>query len=184
MFGQISFFLTVSRSTEVIIINKKNYKAITDFFKSNKRANKILKISYKLLPAIIFVSYPLMLIYIFIFQQKDLFSMIIIPAGVFALVTVLRKLINRKRPYEVYDIPSVFKKETVGNSMPSRHTASALIISLAMLKINAYLGIAFLFISLLILLSRIFAGVHFISDVIAGATISIVAGIIFFFILL
>ena len=108
--------------------------------------------------------------------------MIIIPAGVFVFVTVLRKLINRKRPYEVYDIPSVFKKETVGNSMPSRHTASAIIISLAMLKINLYLGIAFLLISLLIALSRIFAGVHFISDVIAGAVISLAAGTIFFFV--
>lgn len=166
----------------MIIINKKNHKAITDFFKNHKTANKILKISYKLLPAIIFVSYPLMLIYIFIFQRKDLLSMIIIPAGVFVSVTVLRKLINRKRPYEVYDIPSVFKKETVGNSMPSRHTASALIISLAMLKINPYLGIAFLLISLLIAISRIFAGVHFISDVIVGAVISLAAGTIFFFV--
>lgn len=163
----------------MFVINKKNYTLITDYFKNNKTAKAILKILYKLLPSVIFISYPLMLIYLFIWQRKDFLISTFVPAVVFILVTILRKLINRQRPYEKYNIPSVFEKDTLGQSMPSRHTASAFIISLAILNLNIYLGIIFLVFSFLIALSRLLAGVHFISDVLAGAVISLLFSIIF-----
>ena len=67
--------------------------------------------------------------------------------------------------------------------MPSRHTASAFIISLAILYINTELGIAALSVSFLITLSRLLAGVHFIKDVLVAMLISVTIGVIFFFLI-
>lgn len=67
--------------------------------------------------------------------------------------------------------------------MPSRHTACAFIIAMAFMYVSIPLGIAYLIISTLIMISRVLAGVHFISDVIAGMAISLLYGYFSFFII-
>jgi membrane-associated phospholipid phosphatase len=162
-------------------MNRKNYEKITAFFKANKAANMLLKIVYKIFPLIIFAAYPLLLLWVW-FLETDLFiKTLVAPASVFVLVTVLRVIINEKRPYERYGIKSVFDKQTKGKSMPSRHTASAFIISMAVLRISVPLGIVFLGISTLIAVSRVLSGVHYIRDVLVGIWISITCGILYIF---
>lgn len=164
-------------------INRKAYIKTTDFFKNNKSANLTLKLLYKFLPGLVFAAYPVMLAYLLIWQRQLFLKTLLVPACVFLLVTALRKLINEPRPYEKYGIPSVFGKTTKGQSMPSRHTASAFIIAMAMLNINFCIGTTALCIAGFIALSRILAGVHFIRDVAVGAGISILCGIIFIFLI-
>lgn len=82
-----------------------------------------------------------------------------------------------------YGIAPVFDKDAKPDSMPSRHTASAFIIALSMLSVNTIAGIVYLIIALLISVSRLCAGVHYIKDVLAGAAIAIVCGIIFIFLM-
>lgn len=164
-------------------INKRVYLKITNYFKNNKRAGFCLGLVYKLLPFVVFAAYPIMLVYTLIWQQDLFLQTLLVPAGVFILVTILRKLIGEQRPYEKYGVPSVFGKTTKGQSMPSRHTASAVIIALALLKINFCIGIIALCIALLIALSRILAGVHFIRDISVGAGISILFGVVFIFLI-
>ncbi len=164
-------------------ITKKNYKIITDFFKNHQYANFALKICYRFFPLIIFVSYPVLIIFLLFKMPSELIKTILVPLGVFLSVTVLRRAIDRKRPYEKYGTDSVFCKTTKGRSMPSRHTASAFIISMAMLYVNFDFGVLSLSVSVMIMLSRVFAGVHFISDVIVGMFISVISGIIFFFLI-
>lgn len=164
-------------------INQLTYKKVTDFFKNNKVANSVLKIAYKLLPIIIFASYPALLLIVCFYYYELFFKILLVPAGVFTLVTTLRIMINEQRPYEKYKIESVFAKTTSGKSMPSRHTASAFVIAMAFLRVNVPIGIVFLVMAFLIMCSRICAGVHYIRDVVAGATISIVAGIVFIFLI-
>ena len=94
----------------------------------------------------------------------------------------MRLLINRTRPYEKYNYTPVFPKDTKGKSFPSRHAASAFILSYAFLYINPILGIISLSISLVLASLRPLCGVHYISDVVAGILISSVIGILFFFI--
>ena len=67
--------------------------------------------------------------------------------------------------------------------MPSRHTASAFIIAMSFLYISTPLGIAYLIISVLIMISRVLSGVHFISDVLVGMLISLLYGWFSFFII-
>lgn len=120
--------------------------------------------------------------------MNDLFSphflkVVLVPAGTFAFVTLFRYVINAPRPYEVTGIVPLMKKDTVGLSFPSRHTSSVFIIAMAYLYVNAVLGFFMMIFAVLIGLSRIVFGVHFSKDVIAGALISIVIGIIFLFVL-
>ena len=90
------------------------------------------------------------------------------PLIAFLSVTIIRKLINRKRPYEYMNIkPLVSHKR--GQSFPSRHTLSAMIIALVTYSINQVLGIIMIILASLIGICRILAGVHHISDVIVGA---------------
>lgn len=165
----------------MFIITEKNYKRIITFFKERNFACNALKFCYSFLPLLLFIVYPVLIIYVFFSNPVDLFKIILVPLGVFLLVTVLRKVINEQRPYEKYSTPSLFGKTTKGQSMPSRHTASAFIISLAVLSVNAPLGIAALSVSFLITLSRVLAGVHFIRDVLAATLLSVSIGIIFLF---
>lgn len=164
-------------------MNRNKYEKITSFFKNNKAANTALKIIYKYLPLLIFILYPIGIVWVFFKQNEIFFQFVLVPLGVFLMVTALRKLINEQRPYEKYGIEPVFAKNTKGKSMPSRHTASAFIISIAMLRINPYLGIGFLVVSFVIMFSRVLAGVHYIRDVFVGMTISIVIGYVFLFLI-
>jgi membrane-associated phospholipid phosphatase len=164
-------------------ITEKNYKRIITFFKERNFACNALKFCYRFLPLLLFIGYPALIVYVFFSNPVDLFKIILVPLGVFLLVTVLRKVINEQRPYEKYRTSSLFGKTTKGQSMPSRHTASAFIISLAIFYVNAELGIAALTVSFLITLSRVLAGVHFIRDVVVSILLSVTAGTLFFFII-
>lgn len=164
-------------------ININTYKKMTDYFKSNQSVNLVLKIIYKYLPYIVFASYPILLAYVW-FCINDLFlKILLVPAGVLMLVSLLRIIINEKRPYEKFSIESVFAKSTSGKSMPSRHTASAFIIAMAFMRVSILLSSAFIIISIIIAASRVLAGVHYIKDVIVGALISIIAGVVFLFLI-
>lgn len=151
------------------------------FFQSNQAAYNCLQFAYKALPLLMFIAYPALLIYAFFALRESLVRMILVPFGIFVLVTALRILINEKRPYEKYGKPSVFHKQTKGKSFPSRHTASTFIIAMVFLYVSVPLGIAALAISVLIALSRICAGAHYVHDVLAGMAISIAAGIVFLY---
>ena len=88
----------------------------------------------------------------------------------------MRMVINEQRPYEKYGIESVFGKKTEGNSMPSRHTVSAVVIAMTFLYVNVPIGIIMLVAAFLIILSRVQAGAHYMRDVIVGLIIGLGAG--------
>lgn len=141
----------------------------------------MLKFVYKIFPLTVFASYPILLVYTFLWQ-KDLFlKSLTVPAGVFFGITLLRIIIKEERPYVRYEVAPVFAKDSKPDSMPSRHTASAFIIAMAILRFNVWAGAAYLFIAVMISVSRVCAGVHYVRDVIVGAAIAILCGIVFLF---
>ena len=125
------------------------------------------------LPYITFGLYPCLLIYLFFIKSDLLLITIIKPLSAFLFVTLFRKIINRKRPYETMQINPLFRHKS-GESFPNRHTVSAFIIALVCFYVNIYLGIFALFIAIMISISRILAGVHYISDVIASIVIAVI----------
>lgn len=167
----------------MIVISTETYKSIVGFFKRNKPCNTVLKLCYNFLPFIMFVSYGILIVFMFFSDIKIFARITLSPLAVFAIVTFFRKIFNRPRPYEKFATPSVFGKDKSGESMPSRHTACAFIIAMAFMYVSIPLGIAYLIISLFIMVSRVLSGVHFISDVLAGMAISLLYGYLSFFII-
>mgnify|MGYP000277511673 FL=1 len=167
----------------MIVISTETYKSIVGFFKRNKPYNTVLKLCYNFLPFIMFVSYGILIVFMFFSDIKIFARITLSPLTVFAIVTFFRKIFNRPRPYEKFATPSVFGKDKSGESMPSRHTACAFIIAMAFMYVSIPLGIAYLIISLFIMVSRVLSGVHFISDVLAGMAISLLYGYLSFFII-
>lgn len=167
----------------MIVISTETYKSIVGFFKRNKPCNTVLKLCYNFLPLIMFVSYGILIVFMFFSDIKIFARITLSPLTEFAIVTFFRKIFNRPRPYEKFATTSVFGKNKKGESMPSRHTACAFIIAMAFMYVSIPLGIAYLIISTLIMISRVLAGVHFISDVIAGMAISLLYGYFSFFII-
>lgn len=145
-----------------------------------------MKVFHDVLPGIMIVFYPILLISLYIHEglKSEMFlKSLFVPLGVLIFVTVLRYIIDAKRPYEVYNYTPVVSKNTKGKSFPSRHTASAFIIAMTFLYVETSLGVIMLIMATLIALTRVLSGVHFVRDVIGGALISIITGILCFFLI-
>lgn len=163
-----------------------NYKNMSSYLSETKARSNTIKVLHDVLPIIMLVFYPLQLIALFIsngFKDEAFLKFLFVPLGVLILVTALRYIVNAKRPYEVYNYTPVVEKSTKGKSFPSRHTASAFIIAMAFLSIDTSLGVIMLLIATLTGITRVLSGVHFVRDVIGGALISIIIGIISFFLI-
>ena len=164
-------------------MNEKIFFWNVRLFTKYKAARYILRFVYKLLPLVMLVAYPVLLVHVYFTDLQSLPKLVLVPMHVFLGVTLLRVIIDEQRPYERFDTPSVFGKTTKGKSFPSRRTASAFIIAMAFMYVDFWWGMLAMLIALLIELSRIMAGAHYIHDVLAGMAISIVAGWIFMFLL-
>lgn len=111
---------------------------------------------------------------------QDLYAYILVPALGFLLLTLVRKWINQPRPYETWEIIPLLDKDSLGNSMPSRHVFSATIISMACLHANLPVGLVLLVLSALLGFVRVLGGVHYPKDVLVGCACGLLLGILFF----
>ncbi len=163
-------------------MNEKTYVKICSWFEQNSSRRNFIKSIHDILPLIMYLTYPLLLVSLYLQHSDKLLKILIVPASVFVFITVSRYIFNAKRPYEKYDFNPVIDKKTKGKSFPSRHTASAFIIAMAFLYYQTNLGLFMMAIALLIGVSRVLVGVHFIRDVFFGALFSIVVGALAFFV--
>ncbi len=161
-------------------MTEQKYKKMIECIKDKKTAFALLEFLYKRLPVLVLLCYPVMLL-VKALQgfDKDFWLMLCVPAGVLVAVTAVRKLIDRQRPYEKFMTPPLFDRDGKRQSFPSRHTASAFIIAMSGFVLNMWLGIALLTVACVIGATRVLSGVHYITDVLAGAILSVVVGIVF-----
>lgn len=102
---------------------------------------------------------------------------LIFSAGVpFVLVSILRRIIDAPRPYELYDFYEKKPKDKKGRSFPSRHVFSAFVIAMLSFPSSPALGAALCVLGIALAVSRVLLGIHFIRDVAAGALIGILSG--------
>lgn len=102
------------------------------------------------------------------------------PALGLVLLSAVRKWINQPRPYETWDISPLLEKESLGNSMPSRHVFSAVLISMLCLSLWLEGGVALLFLSAFLACVRVFGGVHYPKDVFVGYSCGLLWGSLFY----
>ena len=162
-----------------------NYKTMSAYFSETKARNQTIKALHDVLPLVMYIFYPVQMIALAInngIGSEVFLRFTLIPLCTLIFVTVIRALINAKRPYEVYDYSPAVHKDTKGKSFPSRHTVCAFIIAMAFLYVNFRVGVIMLVIAAIIGVTRVLAGVHFIRDVISGAAIGILIGVLGFFV--
>lgn len=164
-------------------MTKETYIRITEPLRNNPKRAAVIHICNRILTGLVFVSYPALLLWLFRNQEQSLIKAILVPFDSFIILTIFRFFVNAKRPYEVFDIPPVIAKDTRGRSFPSRHVFSVFIIAMtffAVCPVPVLGGVIFV-LGILLAVVRVFAGVHFPRDVIAGAISGIAAGYIGYF---
>ena len=153
------------------------YHTLRSYIMAHPRLERIIPPAVTLLPGIVYTAYPLFLLYLFLAQRYRLVPCILFPAGGFLLATVVRALLNFPRPYEVMEIPPLTQKDTKGKSFPSRHAACAAVIAVTVWSVLPWAGVALGVVAVLISLSRVLSGVHFIRDVVTGLALGAVIGL-------
>ena len=91
------------------------------------------------------------------------------------IVEVIRWLWERPRPFVENNI-NLLLDHSDSSSFPSGHAAFFFALSLVVYKYNKKAGIVFFLASFLISISRVFVGVHWPSDISAGALVGIFSG--------
>ena len=132
-----------------------------------------------ILTRLCYVAYPLALLWLALNRDRRGIPALVIPAVSFLAVSVFRSVYNAPRPYELLDIRPLIHKDKKGKSFPSRHVFSVFIIAMTFLWLFPPLGAVFLAVGVLLAACRVLGGVHFPRDVIAGALVAIVAGLIY-----
>lgn len=155
-----------------------SYEKISAPFRGADSRVSMLRIVDKVLEALFYAAYALLIIIVAVnalgtgmplWQDSLLVSSLAVPFVGFVFVTILRKLVNAPRPYEALDIDPLIKKDTVGQSFPSKHTFSSFIIALCWMRVSFAAGIVLLVAALAIAGIRVIGGVHFPRDVIGAA---------------
>ena len=102
-----------------------------------------------------------------------------VTATPFVIVTLMRRIINAPRPYEVFEhaaLAPLKSKGKSGCSFPSRHVASSFIIGSALCFVMWPVGVAIMTLGLILGFCRVALGRHFVRDVIVGGIIGGIAG--------
>lgn len=134
----------------------------------------------KVLTLLIYVAYPIFLVILLCKMDSGLFKAVLVPGISFVALSMFRKKFNAPRPYEVFGVPSAIRKDTSGKSFPSRHVFSIFVIGVTIAYFYQIIGVVTCIAGILLAIVRVTGGVHFAKDVIAGALIGILSGLIVF----
>jgi undecaprenyl-diphosphatase len=82
---------------------------------------------------------------------------------------LLKNIVQRPRPFTLYEAIIPLIKEPSSYSFPSGHTVKAFSVAFILYRIwDKRIGVVFIIIASLIAFSRIYLGVHFFSDIVGG----------------
>lgn len=89
---------------------------------------------------------------------------------------ILKRLINRPRPFTINTDMTLLVSAPHGSSFPSGHAIACFVAATILLRYDKRMGIPALILAILISFSRLYLYVHFPSDVLAGALIGVALG--------
>ena len=103
-------------------------------------------------------------------------------AVAFFTVSLVRMIINAPRPYEVYDCFDEPPKNKRGKSFPGRHAFSVFCVATLAFPLFPILSSVVAIFGVLLSVSRVLLGIHFVRDVVCGSALGIISGTVGFLI--
>lgn len=149
-------------------MNEQRYRAVIGWFQAHPAARRALYLVSRGAVAAVYLLYAVLLFWLAVWYRERLLPSVVVPAVIFWAGSALRTRINRPRPYTALGYRPLFPKAETGRSMPSRHCFSAAAIAVVAFYGSVPLGSVLVVLAVLIAVSRVITGVHYISDVLAG----------------
>lgn len=162
-------------------MSESKYLKMYDAVYSRKWLVTLLNIVRWAITALTIVTYGWFLGYSVVKDLMLSVYLLVVTAVPFIAVSVMRRIINAPRPYEVFDCDALLAVKLsggAGRSFPSRHVASVFIIGSAFTFVVPYVGIILMCLGILLAACRVLLGIHFIRDAIVGAIIGGASGVI------
>ena len=162
------------------------YNKSADFYNARPIAKRLLIVGNFVLTLLFFACYGGLWAYTLLLaplEIKEMVKILFVPLLALLTVTIMRIAIDRKRPYTEAGAgiaPLIAKKNTEGQSFPSRHLACASVIAMTFLPFYPGMGYALLGASALLGYTRFALGVHYPSDLVAGWSLGICIGYLIF----
>ena len=159
----------------------KLYNACSAPLRGKQRLIKALSYAEKALVCLFVAAYVFFCAYVLFtggLSWKNLCVTIVLPAACFGTVSVLRKVLSRPRPYQTTGagIQPLVKKDSEGDSFPSRHIASAFVIGTVALSQFVWAGVLCYTAGLYLAAVRFLFGLHYPTDLCAGAMFGVAFG--------
>ncbi len=94
------------------------------------------------------------------------------------IVQTLKRVVHRPRPFLVLEHVKAFAPPDANYSFPSGHTAAAFALALGIASHWPYMAAPAFGMAVLVAISRVYLGVHFPTDCLAGAAITILVWVL------
>lgn len=163
-------------------VTKDEYRNIIAYVSNIRITGVVIPVMDKLITLLTALGYAAFLYILFRTKSPLLVRCAVVPAVGFMICTMVRNMLDWKRPYEVYEFEPIIHKETFGKSFPSRHVCSIFLIAMAFLQYDLSMAMVMALLGVILAILRVFGGVHFPKDVIVGALFGIFLGAIGFYI--
>ena len=170
-------------------MNEVQYERLSAPFRKSPARLQMLRLATRAFELLFYLAYPALFVALIAAGPApgDSFPLnplvlpcLVIPAVGFAVVSLMRKFINAPRPYEALKIDPLIKKDTQGQSFPSKHAFSSLMISLCWMRFLPAVGAILAIAAICLAATRVISGVHFPKDVASGCAIALALGAVLF----
>ncbi|MCI8805711.1 MAG: phosphatase PAP2 family protein [Clostridiales bacterium] len=161
-------------------MDKKIVLKLYDFTMNRKGVYNFIKFIINVSAYIFFLMFGIMTITLAVTGNEKIFKFFFVTVFIIFFNMFVRKLIGRKRPFDVLKINSIVSHKSAG-SFPSNHSASAMAIAFAFFYVSRTCGAIIFVMAVVTGMARVFAGLHYLSDVLAGFFVGIFLGYIGFF---
>ncbi len=164
-------------------MSKEQYVKVLDFFRKPGWRSFVMFFMCRFTTALVANVYIILCVLALLANPVLLIRYVGVPLVVFVVVTIVRSIINRERPYEKLGFSPInyMNKLKHGKSFPSRHSASAAVIAVACMSLVPWLGWIMVVLAIIVAASRVLSGMHYISDVVVGLAFGAIVGIIGFY---